>query len=617
MKILQSLKIHLLFRALHHNVGVIVALTGIVAILGWLLNVPALKSVLPGLPTMKVNAALNFVLGGTTLWLWHWQSRNKQPCLRKRLRFLTSSLSLLIILIALLTLIQYIFPINFGIDELLLQQPEPTGSDAIPGRMAPNTALAFLLAGLALLFLQQKRDLIAQALAVSSWFIGFLGLTGFFYGSVYFYTAGSLTGMAIHAAIALILLNVGILCAHPHQGLMAILTQRGTGSRMARKLLPLAVGIPFLVSIVCSLGYHLQIYSAEVEFALSSALNVLLLSGLVVWNARTLNKIDNHRAQAELAVEHYAQELEDLYNNAPCGYHSLAADGTFIRINDTELRWLGYSREEILHHKKFSDLITPASLGHFYQCFSRFKEYGWVTNSEFEILRKDGSILYTSLNATAIYDADGNYLMSRSTLFDITDRKQAEITLQSLLSLQQAILNSANYSIISTNANGTICTFNAAAERWLGYSAEEVIGKVTPAIIHDRDEVVQRAVELSEELGRPIAPGFEVFVANARLGQIEEREWTYITRNGDRFPVLLSITALRNATGTITGFLGIGSDITKRKQIEQSLQNTLRELESQKAALDQAAIVATTDHHGIITESMITFVQSLNTAEKN
>ncbi|HEY9630477.1 MAG TPA: PAS domain S-box protein [Coleofasciculaceae cyanobacterium] len=573
MKLSQSSKTHLLLQAFSRNVGGVVALTGIVAILGWLLNIQILKSILPGLPTMKVNAALNLVLGGATLWLWHWQSRVKQHHLRRRLRFLTLSFSLLIILMALLALIQYVFPINLGIDELFIRQPEPIGSDAIPGRMAPNTALAFLLTGAALLDLQRKpENLVVQALAVGSWFIGFLSLTGFFYGSVYFYTAGSLTGMAIHAAIALILLNTGILCINSNQGLIAFLTGCSTGSRIARRLLPLTVSIPFLVGIVCSLGYRWQLYSTEVEFALSNTLNVLLFSSLVIWNARLLNKIDNRRLQAELSTEQYAQEFEDLYNNAPCGYHSLDSDGTFIRINDTELKWLGYSREELLHRKKFSDLVTPASLERFHQCFSVFKERGWVNNLEFEMVHKDGSILFISLNATAIYDVNGNYLMSRTTLFDITNRKHAEITLQSVLTLQQAILDSANYSIISTDANGIIRTFNAAAEQWLGYSAEDVVGKVTPAIIHDQDEVVQRATELSQELGRQIAPGFEVFVAKAQLGQVEEQEWTYITKNGDRFPILLSITALRDGTGTVKGFLGIGSDVTKRKQAEENLK---------------------------------------------
>jgi PAS domain S-box-containing protein len=170
----------------------------------------------------------------------------------------------------------------------------------------------------------------------------------------------------------------------------------------------------------------------------------------------------------------------------------------------------------------------------------------------------------------------------------------------SSLRLHQAILDSANYSIIATDLNGIICTFNATAERWLGYSAHEVIGKLSPVIIHDLQEVQHRAVTLSQELRREVEVGFKVFAAKAILGEIEEREWTYIRKDGSTFPVMLSISALRNEYGEISGFLGIGSDLTKRKQSEHELQDTLRELAFQKFALDQSAIVAVTDLTGHI-----------------
>ena len=158
-------------------------------------------------------------------------------------------------------------------------------------------------------------------------------------------------------------------------------------------------------------------------------------------------------------------------------------------------------------------------------------------------------------------------------------RKQAEQNLQEIATLQNAILNSANYTIISTTVEGTIRTFNTAAERMLGYTAAEVIGKVTPAIIHDSDEVLQRAQELSQELGVTIAPGMETFVAKARRGEIDEREWTYIRKDNSRFPVLLSVTALYDGENNITGFLGIGSDISDRKQAQEALQRYAAEIE--------------------------------------
>nr|WP_026735318.1 PAS domain S-box protein [Fischerella sp. PCC 9605] len=163
---------------------------------------------------------------------------------------------------------------------------------------------------------------------------------------------------------------------------------------------------------------------------------------------------------------------------------------------------------------------------------------------------------------------------------EIADRQRAEAALRDTTTLQRAILDSANYTIISTTEDGIILTFNAAAERCLGYSAQEVVGKTTPVLIHDSDEVVKAAQELSQELGVTIKPGFEAFVARARRGQVDEREWSYIRKDGSHFPVLLSVTALRDAENNITGFLGIGSDITDRKRAEEALRQSEATLRS-------------------------------------
>ncbi|WP_086684657.1 PAS domain S-box protein [Nostoc sp. T09] len=177
---------------------------------------------------------------------------------------------------------------------------------------------------------------------------------------------------------------------------------------------------------------------------------------------------------------------------------------------------------------------------------------------------------------------------------EITERQRIESQLRNTTTLQRAILNSANYTIISTTPEGIIQTFNAAAERWLGYTAHEVVKKTTPAIIHDWDEIVKVAQELSQELGVNIEPGFEVFVAKARRGQIDEREWTYIRKDGSRFPVLLSVTALRDAENNITGFLGIGSDISdvyEELRLRKAAEEALRQSEHRYATLAKAAPV--------------------------
>lgn len=170
---------------------------------------------------------------------------------------------------------------------------------------------------------------------------------------------------------------------------------------------------------------------------------------------------------------------------------------------------------------------------------------------------------------------------------EIAERQRVEAELWDTTALQRAILDSANHTIISTTQDGIILTFNAAAERWLGYAAQEMVGKTTPAILHDRNEVVKVAQELSQELGVTIAPGFEAFVAKARRGQVDEREWSYIRKDSSRFPVLLSVTALRDAENKITGFLGIGRDISDRKATEEAL----RQSEHRYATLAQTAPV--------------------------
>ena len=145
------------------------------------------------------------------------------------------------------------------------------------------------------------------------------------------------------------------------------------------------------------------------------------------------------RERAEQALQKSAEEVLDLYNNAPCGYHSVDKDGILVRINDTELSWLGYTREEVIGKVKFSDLLTPESLRTFQESFPKFKAQGAIRDLEFDMVRKDGTTLPVLLSATAITDRAGNYLASRSTIFDITARKQAENEIRMLARLQSVV----------------------------------------------------------------------------------------------------------------------------------------------------------------------------------
>jgi len=141
--------------------------------------------------------------------------------------------------------------------------------------------------------------------------------------------------------------------------------------------------------------------------------------------------IVGHRKMVE-ALGKSSKEIMDLYNHAPCGYHSLDINGVFIRINETELRWTGYTEEEVVGKMKLSDFLTPASYEKFQSEFPRFKEQGFINDLEYEIRRKDDSLFHVLLNATAVYDDEGRYVMSRSTLFDITVRQGYEAKIREL-----------------------------------------------------------------------------------------------------------------------------------------------------------------------------------------
>ncbi len=173
--------------------------------------------------------------------------------------------------------------------------------------------------------------------------------------------------------------------------------------------------------------------------------------------------------------------------------------------------------------------------------------------------------------------------------------------------LQSAIFNSANFSSIATDARGVIQIFNVGAERMLGFTASEVVNRITPADISDPTELIARAEELSEELGAPIAPGFEALVFKASRGIEDIYQLTYIRKDGTRFPAVVSVTALRDAQDGIIGYLLIGTDNTARKQVEEEQKKSDQKLRDQQfytRSLIESNIDAlmTTDPSGIITD---------------
>ena len=226
---------------------------------------------------------------------------------------------------------------------------------------------------------------------------------------------------------------------------------------------------------------------------------------------------------------------------------------------------------------------------------------------ELTYIRKDGSRFPAVVSVTALRDAQNAIIGYLLIGTDNTARKQAEEALLKAGALQSAIFNSANFSSIATDAKGVIQIFNVGAERMLGYTAAEVMNKITPADISDPQEVIARAKALSAELGTPITPGFEALVFKASRGIEDIYELTYIRKDGSRFPAVVSVTALRDAQDAIIGYLLIGTDNTARKQVEaeqKKLDQRLRDQQFYTRSLIESNIdaIMTTDPSGIITD---------------
>jgi PAS domain S-box-containing protein len=204
-----------------------------------------------------------------------------------------------------------------------------------------------------------------------------------------------------------------------------------------------------------------------------------------------------------------------------------------------------------------------------------------------------GALLIYARTPDAFHEREVNALMELAddlaygiiSLRAQSERERAKEHLLQLVDFQSAILDNTIYMVATTDLNGVVTSFNPAAERALGYSSEECIGKLKVNLFHDQTEMAERAKIFSQELGVPIEPGFEVFAARARRDLANEYEWTFIRKDGSRFPVLLSVTALRDSRRNIIGFMGIANDITARKQVEDALRTSRQELnEAQRIA---------------------------------
>ncbi|PYS72392.1 MAG: hypothetical protein DMF69_07770 [Acidobacteria bacterium] len=258
------------------------------------------------------------------------------------------------------------------------------------------------------------------------------------------------------------------------------------------------------------------------------------------------------RKKAQEELQKYAGQVRDLYNNAPCGYHSLDSNGVFVQINDTELEWLGYTRDEVVGKLRFSDVVAPEQRDYFEEKYDLFRSLGSVKDVEYQLVSKDGTSRNILLSATSSKDSQGNFVMSRATAYDITDRRRAEnLVARSEEKFARAFRSSPVGLAVTTHDEGTFIEVNQAAMSFLGYSKkQELIGKSTIELNMwlDLDERQKMRNELAE------------------YGSVRSRELHFRKKQGE--VVVCEYSAEQIEVDGEPCILSVLLDITTRRQVE-------------------------------------------------
>jgi anti-anti-sigma regulatory factor len=270
---------------------------GVVVLVGWGLEIKALTSVVPNQVTMKANTALGFALCGVAL---RWSTGERAGT---RAGYVARVCAGAVALLGLLTLIEYVFGWNLGIDELLFRDTSAGIKTSSPGRMGSNTALTFLLLGGALLLQKRPRWIVAaQLLSLAAGVVTLVALTGYVYGAESLYGLGSHTRMAVHTAVGFVVLCAGLVMTHPDRGVLAIVTSERAGGALARGVFPAVIGVPLLLGLLLKVGRRAELYDSGLEVALFAVASVVTFASLTLVASRSLTRAEIQALEIEAAL---------------------------------------------------------------------------------------------------------------------------------------------------------------------------------------------------------------------------------------------------------------------------------------------------------------------------
>jgi PAS domain S-box-containing protein len=432
-------------------------LVGLLVLAGWAFDLAPVKSVLPGQVTMKANTALGFLLAGAALALLLPEAEG-----RPRWRSLAGhAAAALVAALGLLTLSQYLFGWDLGIDQLLVAERLGAVATSAPGRMAPNTALNFLLVGTSLLLLDlrsRRGAAPAQTLALLPLAIGFTAFTGFLYGviAVTGFT-GRFTLMAVHTAFSFVVASAGIVAARPTHGWMRLATSDATGGFLMRTLIP---GIALLLSLLAWLrifGERQGWYPSDLGATLFNMLRIALIAGVVYAMARLMAHLERARDAAQEALRRLNAELEqkvaERTEEIQAAHDALREErdfissildiigalvvvldrqGRIVRFNHECETTTGWAAADVLGKPFWEPFLPPGEGKEAQTLVARLAAGNFPQRQESLWRTKAGKWRLIAWIHTGVRGADGAVTHLISTGIDISDWRAAEDEIRSL-----------------------------------------------------------------------------------------------------------------------------------------------------------------------------------------
>jgi PAS domain S-box-containing protein len=429
-------------RALSRIASIAVLALALSVLLGWWLEHPALRSGIAGLVAMNPATAIGFILSSISLRLL---TESPPPLSRRLARICAAA----VVLLAFLCLSRLFTPWDLELDRLLFADQLAGAGGGRPNRMAPNTALNFLLLGGALLLLDRRTTRgwrPAEGLALVAGGFGLFAAAGYVYESSVLYGVGTFIPMAVNTAVGFLILSAGVLCARPGQGLLALLTGPGAGALLARRILPAALIVPLVLGWLRLEGEQLGLYDAAGGVSFMVTATTVILAALVWRCAVELDRSDLARTRAERTLrdlneglevrvaertetlERLHDELRALFDASPLAICSLTRDGRVRSWNPAAERLFGWTADEVIGHPIPN---VPADLRHEYHALrERVLAGNPFTNHETRRTRKDGKQIDVSISTAPLHDAPGATSGLVAVYLDIGSRKSLESQLR-------------------------------------------------------------------------------------------------------------------------------------------------------------------------------------------